>query len=88
MNAETFFTKAFGIAPLTKMPRGVQIASISLGKRPENALKVLRRAHPSLDKPYWPLSSTHLLVVVERDAGRLKTAMKETYPQPEVNQYG
>ena len=88
MTPTAFFTKAFGIAPLTKMPLDVQTARISLGKRPENALKVLRRAHPSLDKPYWSPSPTHLLVVVERDAKRLKTAMKETYPEPKVNQYG
>lgn len=82
MTAEEFFTKAFRIAPLTKMPVGVRCARIDIPNGDfEVAERVLRRAHPSVDKPYWKIDCGYLVVVTEPDHEALRLAMREVYPE-------
>lgn len=81
MDPVEFFTKAFGIAPLSEMPAHVKTGSYAIQKDPAETLKVFRRVQPALDKPYWSIKNGRLLVVTETDSKRIKIAMSATYPE-------
>lgn len=78
MSNEHFFTAAFGIAPIRKMPSGVKIARFSL--RGDDWRRFLK-ADLTTVKPYWSISGGQLLVVTETDADKLKMAMQETFTE-------
>ena len=81
MTPEEFFTKALGIAPLTKMPHGLKTGSYAISEDPSDTLKVFRRVQPDLDKPYWSIQNGRLLVVTEADRDLVQIAMGQTYPE-------
>lgn len=87
MDPVEFFTKAFGIAPLSEMPAHVKTGSYAIQKDPAETLRVFRRAQPALDKPYWSIKSGRLLVVTDTDADAVSRALWDMTPPDEIEHH-